>query len=117
MAGLIPASFTNRMFKSYLDKSYISSGSGSTQRIDPGTGMWVVCIQMQGSNNDHMSVYLHNQSSAYAKKVQQLSNYNYNGNTSITVSNADSGTGGFVITANYTSLYGGRVQVFLFQLI
>lgn len=103
------------MFSSYSDFSYTPSASGEKRRIDPGIGTFVVLVKLRGNNNDHISSHIFQNAGLYVKSIHTLTNANYQSNTSISIEPAESGTAGFYVAVNYTSIYGA-VTVNVFKL-
>lgn len=112
----MPSSFTARMFAECKNMSYIPSTSGETRTIAGlGSGMFFVAVRINGSENEHWSLHVYVSSSPYAKSIFKIQEYNYNSNTSVTATAATSGTSGFNITANYTSI-NGSIRVFCYKM-
>ena len=117
VAGLLPSSLTNRLFRGFTNQSFIPSVTGQKQDRDPGYGMWLVCVMFQGNNLEHWSQYVFSQSSAYAKSLTKIHSYDYNNNSSCSVSVRESGYPGITITANYTNIGSSGVTVLFYRLI
>ena len=86
MAGLLPSSTMQRLFAKGYDYSY-NAISGVDKEINlTEVGLWIISIRFYGSNVEHISSYLFSNSGVYAKKIDKLSEYNYNSNSSVLVS-------------------------------
>lgn len=116
MAGVLPSSITNRLFKDFSLQTYTPSTSGEEKVIEISTGLWLAVIRFYGNSNEHSSVYLLNYGSRYSKDITTLYSYNYNSNTSFTITANDPGVNGYTLIANYTSI-NSDVHVYLYKLI
>lgn len=120
VAGLMPlATQSAKGAMAASDKQFIDgilvmpeiteSGNPISINIEDA-GMYLVNISFRGSDNEHMSTYIFNQSSAYAKKINAIQDFNYKENTSIVVGVNPQGQKGFYFKPSYTSIYNMRVQ-------
>lgn len=106
MAGLLPSATVQKMFAKGYDFSYnVASGVDKAINLTE-IGLWIISIRFYGNNVEHMSSYLFSQAGVYAKKLTKLSEYNYNSNSSVLVSESNDGNAGFVIKATYSNLSG-----------
>ena len=94
------------MFIAGLDLSY-KEASGVEHILRFGQiGLWIVSVRFVGSNIEHMSSYLFSYAGVYAKHITKLSEYNFNGKSSVLVQVNEDGAEGLKITATYASLNG-----------
>lgn len=92
VAGLMPSSFILKMFREYENLSYRPTASGVktlVSSISNNTGIWLVCISFRGEGVEHGSTYMYyNIGGIYAKSIEKLSGFDYDGNSSVIVTAA-----------------------------
>ena len=73
--------------------------------------IYLITLSFRGTDAEHMSTYILHQNSEYAKNVQQISLFNYQSNTSVSVVKNDNGTYGIKIIPTFPNLGGGGLKL------
>ena len=108
MAEMLPKN-NLRFFDIGEDLSFTPEGSGVSKTITTSVGgVWLVVISFRGDAIEHTSVHIfYNVGGNYGKSITTISNFNYTGKSSLSVS-ANDGYSGFTVKPTYANpIYGG----------
>ena len=104
-------SASDKSFTEGTTLTYNTPESGESINVNiSDSGLFLINIMFRGNDNEHMSTYIFNQSSVYAKKINVIQTYNYNNNTSAIVAVNPQGSHGFYVEPVFTSAYSLKIQ-------